>query len=121
MSSSIKMFTDDTKVYREITDFENDTRALQTYIVRLANWATLRQRRFNQEKCETMRILNSQPWQVEPLLTRIKNYACQVYERFRSPCLLWFIVERPIVYHAVVRKPQIESWVSFTELLDPQM
>ena len=31
------MFADDTKVYREITDFENDTRALQTDIARLAN------------------------------------------------------------------------------------
>ena len=38
ISSSIKMFADDTKVYREIADFENDTRALQTDIVRLANW-----------------------------------------------------------------------------------
>ena len=40
ISSSIKMFADDTKVYREITDFENNTRALQTDIDRLANWAT---------------------------------------------------------------------------------
>ena len=41
ISSSIKMFADDTKVYREITDLENDTRALQTDIVRLVDWATL--------------------------------------------------------------------------------
>ena len=38
ISSSIKMFAYDTKVYREITDFQNDTRALQTDIVRLPNW-----------------------------------------------------------------------------------
>ena len=54
--SYIKMFADDTKVYREISDFVNDTRALQTDIDRLANWATLWQLRFNPEKCETMRI-----------------------------------------------------------------
>ena len=59
ISSSIKMFADDTKVYREITDFENDTRALQTDIDRLANWATLWQLRFNPEKCESMRITHS--------------------------------------------------------------
>ena len=53
------MFADDTKVYREITDIENDTRALQTDIARLANWATLWQLRFNPEKCETMRITHS--------------------------------------------------------------
>ena len=53
------MFADDTKVYREITDFENDTRALQTDIVRLANWVTLWQLRFNPEKCETIRITHS--------------------------------------------------------------
>ena len=53
------MFADDTKVYREITDLENDTRALQTDIVRLVDWATLWQLRFNPEKCETMRITYS--------------------------------------------------------------
>jgi len=53
------MFADDTKVYREITDFENDTRALQTDIDCLANWATLWQLRFNPEKCESMRITHS--------------------------------------------------------------
>jgi len=59
LSSSIKMFTDDTKVYREITDFENDARALQTDIDRLANWATLWPLRFNPEKCELMCITHS--------------------------------------------------------------
>ena len=59
ISSSIKMFADDTKVYREITDLENDTSALQTDIVRLGDWATLWQLRFNPEKCETMRITHS--------------------------------------------------------------
>ena len=53
------MFADDIKVYREITDLENDTRALQTDIVRLVDWAALWQLRFNPEKCETMRITHS--------------------------------------------------------------
>ena len=53
------MFADDTNVYREITDLENDTRALQTDIVRLGDWTTLWQLRFNPEKCETMRITHS--------------------------------------------------------------
>ena len=59
ISSSIKMFADDTNVYREITDLDNDTRALQTDIVRLVDWATLCQLRFNPGKCETMHITHS--------------------------------------------------------------
>ena len=97
------MFADDTKVYREITDFENDTRALQTYIVRLANWATLWQLRFNPEKCETTRITHSCGRSVPSYTTGIKNYACQVYERSRSPSpasdLSW-----SAQVHAVVHK-----------------
>ena len=56
---SSSMFADDTKVYREITDLENDTRALQMGIVRLSNCAILWQLRFNSEKCDTMRITHS--------------------------------------------------------------
>ena len=53
------MFADDTKVYREISDFVNDTPAPQTDVDHLANWATLWQLRFNPEKCETMRITHN--------------------------------------------------------------
>ena len=61
------MFADDTKVYREITDLENDTRALQTNIVRLVDWATLLQLRFNPEKCETMRITHIMGSRITPV------------------------------------------------------
>ena len=56
ISSTIKLFADGTKVYREVSNSINDTRVLQTDIDHLANWATLWQLRFNPEKCETMRI-----------------------------------------------------------------
>ena len=46
-------------MYREIANSINDTRALQTDIDHLANWATLWQLRFSPEKCETMRITNN--------------------------------------------------------------
>ena len=58
ISSTIKLFADDTKVYRETADSINDTRALQTDIDHLANWATLWQLR-NPEKSETMRITHN--------------------------------------------------------------
>ena len=58
ISTTIKLFADDTKVYREIADSINDTRALQTDIDRLATWATLWQLR-NPEKSETMRITHN--------------------------------------------------------------
>ena len=59
ISSTIKLFADDTKVYREIANSINDTRALQNDLDHLANWATLWHLRFNPEKCETMRITHS--------------------------------------------------------------
>ena len=59
ISSTIKLFADDTKVYREIANSINDTRALQNDLDHLANWATLWHLRFNPEKCETMRITHN--------------------------------------------------------------
>ena len=59
ISSTIKLFADDTKVYREIANGINGIRALQTDIDHLANWATLWQLRFNLQKCETMRITHN--------------------------------------------------------------
>jgi len=72
------MFADDTKVYREITDFENDTQALQTDIDRLANWATLWQPRFNPEKCESMCITHNRDRSVPsyPRGSRITHDKC---------------------------------------------
>ena len=47
------------RLYREIANSPNYTRALQTDIDHLKNWATLWQLRFNPEKCETMRIIHN--------------------------------------------------------------
>ena len=58
-SSITKHFADDTKVYREIANGINVTRAIQTDIDHLANWATVWQLIFNPEKCETMRITHN--------------------------------------------------------------
>ena len=46
-------------MYKEIANSSNYTRALQTDIDHLKNWATLWQLRFNPEKCETMRIIHN--------------------------------------------------------------
>ena len=53
------MLAVDTKVYREVSDFVNDIRALQMDIVHLANWVTLWQLRFNPKKCETICITHN--------------------------------------------------------------
>jgi len=53
------MYADDTKVYRELSNLETDTRALQSDIDRLNGWATLWHLRFNPVKCETMRITHN--------------------------------------------------------------
>ena len=59
VTSSIKMFADDTKIYREINNAE-DTLALQSDLDCLENWTRSWQVKFNPQKCETMRITHKQ-------------------------------------------------------------
>ena len=79
ISSTIKLFADDTKVNREIADSINDTPTLQTDIDHLANWATLWQLRFNPEKCERTRITHNPDKSSSPSYTmgvEIKPVKC---------------------------------------------
>ena len=59
VTSSIKMFADDTKIYREINNAE-DTLALQSDLDFLENWTKSWQVKFNPQKCEVMRITHKQ-------------------------------------------------------------
>ena len=59
VTSSIKMFADDTKIYREINNAE-DTLALQSDLDCLENWTRSWQVKFNPQKCEAMRITHKQ-------------------------------------------------------------
>ena len=55
VTSFIKMFADDTKIYREINNAE-DTLALQSDLDFLENWTRSWQVKFNPQKCEAMKI-----------------------------------------------------------------
>ena len=59
VTSSIKMFADDTKIYREINNAE-DTLALQWDLDFLENWTRSWKVKFNLQKCEVMRITHKQ-------------------------------------------------------------
>ena len=59
VTSSIKMFADDTKIYREINNAE-DSSALQSDLDCLENWTRSWQVRFNPLKCEVMIITHKQ-------------------------------------------------------------
>ena len=59
VTSSIKMFADDTKIYCEINNAE-DTLALQSDLDCLENWTRSWQVKFNPQKCEAMRITHKQ-------------------------------------------------------------
>ena len=56
---TIKLFADDTKIYREINHAE-DTSAQQSDLVCLENWTRSWQVKFNRQKCEVMRITHKQ-------------------------------------------------------------
>ena len=59
VKSKIKIFADDTKIYREIEDPITDTAALQSDIHSLSGWAASWQMTFNADKCESIRITHS--------------------------------------------------------------
>ena len=59
VTSFIKMFADDTKIYREINNAE-DTLALQSGLDFLENWTRSWKVKFNPQKCEVMRITHKQ-------------------------------------------------------------
>ena len=56
ISSTLRMFADDTKVYRELSNIARDSEALQFDVDQLASWASKWQLRFNSDKCEVLRI-----------------------------------------------------------------
>ena len=59
VTSTIKLFADDTKIYRELNNVD-DTLALQSDLDSLENWTKSWQVKFNSEKCEVMRISHKQ-------------------------------------------------------------
>ena len=59
VKSKIKIFADDTKIYREIKDPITDTAALQSDLHSLRGWAATWQMTFNGDKCEATRITHS--------------------------------------------------------------
>lgn len=59
VKSKIKIFADDTKIYREMNDPIADTAILQSDLNSVSEWANKWQMRFNIDKCELMRITHS--------------------------------------------------------------
>ena len=59
VSSDIKLFSDDTKIYTELCNLTSDIQMLQSDLDSLGYWANTWQLRYNEEKCEAMRITHS--------------------------------------------------------------
>ena len=56
----IKMFADDTKLYKEIKD-EEDCKTLQENIDRIHHWSSIWQLKFHPDKCHVMRMGRNRP------------------------------------------------------------
>ena len=54
ISSTLRMFADDTKVYRELSNIAKDSEALQVDVDQLLSWASKWQLSFNPDKCEVL-------------------------------------------------------------------
>ena len=50
ISSTLRMFADDTKVYRELSDIAKDNEALPLDVDQLLSWASKWELRFNRDK-----------------------------------------------------------------------
>ena len=59
ITSTVKIYADDTKIYRKIMEPDKDIPALQLDLNKLSDWANKWQLRFNPEKCEVMRVTHS--------------------------------------------------------------
>ena len=59
ISSTVKLYAVDTKVYREISDIVRDTSILQSDLFHLRNWSEVWQLNFNAKKCEIMRVIHN--------------------------------------------------------------
>ena len=59
ITSTVKIFADDTKIYRTINEPDKDVPSLQLDLNRLSDWANKCQLRFNPKKCEVMRATHS--------------------------------------------------------------
>lgn len=59
IASTVKIYADDTKIYRKIMEPDKDIPALQLDLNKLSDWANKWQLRFNPEKCEVMRVTHS--------------------------------------------------------------
>ena len=57
--STVKLYADDTKVYREISDIARDTSILQSDLFYLRNWSEVWQLNFKAKKCEIMRVTHN--------------------------------------------------------------
>ena len=56
MLSTVKLYVDDTKIYREISDIPRETAILQSNLFHLKSWSETWQLNFNANKCEIMRV-----------------------------------------------------------------
>ena len=56
VSSNIRLYVDDTKIYRELRNPTSDIQKLQSDLDSIGHWENTWQLRFNEKKCEAMRI-----------------------------------------------------------------
>ena len=59
VSSNIKLYADDTKIYRVLRNPTSDIQMLQSDLDSIGHWANSWQLRFYEEMCEAMRITHS--------------------------------------------------------------
>ena len=78
ISSTLRMFADDSRVYRELSNIARDSEALQFDVDQLLSWAPKWQLRFNPNKCYALRITHKRDFSLPAysLGTSLKSVKC---------------------------------------------
>ncbi|PFX23721.1 hypothetical protein AWC38_SpisGene11730 [Stylophora pistillata] len=106
VSSKIKLYADDTKMYRELRNPTLDDQALQVDLNSLGHWARTWQLRFNEEKCEAMRITHPRDKLITDYILEVRKEDGQEY----PGKTLYEILSSIQMYLRVQRKRNI-TWI----------
>ena len=93
----MKLYADDTKIYRQIVDPIKDPQLLQMDLSNLMGWAHRWQLRFNADKCESMRITHTRDKSItqyilDKPLKDVKSFK-DLYVRIRTQRPLRYDIE----------------------------
>ena len=113
ISSTLRMFTDDTKVYRQLSNIARDSEALQLNVDQLLSWASKWQLCFNPDKSEVLRITHKRDL---PLPTYLQGTSLKSVKHVKDLGIFLFLQIYPGANRLTWPLIRLTNfWIWFTE------